>query len=200
MSPHGLYARERPPDCGRAALGYDWAKNMSSPSDADLVKAAAAGDTASLGVLFDRHAGRMKSLALRIVRAPEEAEDVVQEIFVQAWRQADRFDARRGTVLAWLSIMVRSRSLDRWRRKTTRRETAIADAHELESRTATDEMSAWATKGALSELPQDQRELLELAYWQGLSQTEIAERLNLPLGTVKTRMRTGLKKLREVLE
>jgi RNA polymerase sigma-70 factor (ECF subfamily) len=173
---------------------------MSSPSDADLVKAAAAGDSASLGELFDRHAGRMKSLALRIVRAPEEAEDVVQEIFVQAWRQADRFDARRGTVLAWLSIMVRSRSLDRWRRKTTRRETAISEAHELEARTATDDMSTWAAKGALSDLPQDQRELLELAYWQGLSQAEIALRLKLPLGTVKTRMRTGLKTLRSMLE
>ena len=164
------------------------------------MKAAAAGDAASLGELSDRHAGRMKSLALRIVRAPEEAEDVVQETFVQAWRQADRFDARRGTVLAWLSIMVRSRSLDRWRRKTTRRETAIAEAHELEARTATNDMSTWAAKGALSDLPKDQRELLELAYWQGLSQTEIAERLSLPLGTVKTRMRTGLKKLREMLE
>ena len=138
------------------------------------MKAAAAGDAASLGELSDRHAGRMKSLALRIVRAPEEAEDVVQETFVQAWRQADRFDARR--------------------------ETAIAEAHELEARTATNDMSTWAAKGALSDLPRDQRELLELAYWQGLSQTEIAERLSLPLGTVKTRMRTGLKKLREMLE
>lgn len=173
---------------------------MSRPSDADLVKAAAAGDAASLGELFDRHAGRMKSLALRIVRAREEAEDVVQEIFVQAWRQADRFDPRRGTVLAWLSIMVRSRSLDRWRRKTTRRETAIAEAQELEATSASDDMSTWATTSALADLPGEQRELLELAYWEGLSQTEIADRLNLPLGTVKTRMRTGLKKLRKALE
>ncbi len=174
---------------------------MSTLSDAELVAGAAAGNADCLGELFDRHASRMKALALRIVRAPAEAEDVVQEVFVQAWLQASRFDPRRGNVLAWLSIMARSRSLDRWRRRTTRRETAVSGAQELETLAAGgDDLTAWATKSALSDLPADQREPLELAYWEGLSQSEIAERLNLPLGTVKTRMRTGLKRLRESLE
>ena len=173
---------------------------MSTLTDAELVARAAAGKADCMGELFDRHAGRMKSLALRIVRNPEEAEDVVQEVFVQAWRQAGRFDATRGNVLAWLSIMARSRSLDRWRRRTTRRETAVTDAHEIQApSTAVGDPLAWAARGALSDLPADQRGPLELAYWEGLSQSEIAARLGLPLGTIKTRMRIGLKRLREAL-
>lgn len=185
----------------RVVVGYDWIRIMNTLSDAELVARAAAGDADCLGELFDRHSGRMKSLAQRIVRSAEEAEDVVQEIFVQAWLQAGRFDAQRGNVLAWLSIMARSRSLDRWRRKTTRRETAEADAPESEvPGGARDNLTAWATRSALDDLPTDQREPLELAYWEGLSQSEIAERLDIPLGTIKTRMRTGLKRLRELLE
>lgn len=173
---------------------------MSPLTDAELVAGAAAGNAERLGELFDRHAGRMKSLALRIVRSPEEAEDVVQEVFIQAWRQASRFDAARGNVLAWLSIMTRSRSLDRWRRRSTRRETAVSDAHELEAPGEADrDPSAWAARTALSDLPADQRGPLELAYWEGLSQSEIAARLGVPLGTIKTRMRIGLKRLREAL-
>ena len=176
------------------------AGGMKTLTDAELVARAAAGDAACLGELFDRHAGRMKSLAIRIVRNPEEAEDVVQEVFIQAWQQAARFDAKRGNVLAWLSIMTRSRSLDRWRRRSTRRETAVADAHELEAPRSTDDApSAWAANSALAELPADQRVPLELAYWEGLSQSEIAERLGVPLGTIKTRMRIGLMRLREAL-
>lgn len=173
---------------------------MNSLSDAELVGQAAAGHADSLGELFDRHAGRMKALATRIVRAPQEADDIVQEVFVQAWRQAGRFDPGRGTVLAWLSIITRSRSLDRWRRRATRREDSVSEAQELRSPvTPGDDLTAWAARSALSDLPEDQREPLELAYWEGLSQSEIAERLVLPLGTVKTRMRAGLKALRRRL-
>lgn len=173
---------------------------METASDAELVARAAAGHADSIGELFDRHAGRMKSLALRILRVGDEAEDVVQEVFVQAWQQAHRFDAQRGNVLAWLSIMTRSRSLDRWRRRTTRRESAVSEAHELEAPRPADNMAeGWAALTALGDLPEEQRQLLELAYWEGLSQSEIATRLGLPLGTVKTRMRIGLKTLREKL-
>lgn len=174
---------------------------MKTGSDAELVSRAAAGNAECMGELFDRHAGRMKSLALRIVRSPEEAEDVVQEVFVQAWQQAARFDAGRGTVLAWLSIMARSRSLDRWRRRSTRRETGVLEAHELAGPPSSkSDPSSWAARSALGALPAEQRTLLELAYWEGLSQSEISARLGLPLGTVKTRMRSGLRKLREDLE
>jgi RNA polymerase sigma-70 factor (ECF subfamily) len=176
-------------------------QGMSTLTDAELVARAAAGDANGLGELFDRHAGRMKSLALRIVRSPDHAEDVVQEIFVQAWQQAGRFDPQRGNVLAWLSVMARSRALDRWRRRATRRETAVSDAHALEAPPPADrDPSGWAARGALAELPPDQREPLELAYWEGLSQSEIAVRLGLPLGTIKTRMRIGLRRLRETLQ
>ena len=168
-------------------------------TDAQLVTRAASGQADALGELFDRHAGRMKALALRIVRSAEEADDVVQEIFVQAWQQAGRFDPARGNVLAWLSMMARSRSLDRWRRKTTRRETVVSEAHELKSTGAAEDPAIWAARSALSSLPTDQRRPLELAYWEGLSQSEIALTLNIPLGTIKTRMRTGLKHLRETL-
>lgn len=173
---------------------------MDSPSDAELVARAAKGDAASFTQLFDRHAGRMKSLALRILRAPEEAEDVVQETFVQAWRQAGRFDPGRGSVLAWLSITARSRALDRWRRRTTRRETEVKEAMGLSAPVATGiDPREWAARTALSDLPGDLREPLELAYWEGLSQSEISDRLQVPLGTIKTRMRTGLRRLRESL-
>lgn len=173
---------------------------METVSDADLVARAVAGHADSIGELFDRHAGRMKSLALRILRAGEEADDVVQEVFVQAWQQAGRFDAQRGNVLAWLSIMTRSRALDRWRRRSTRRESGVSEAHELEAPGPAENVAeGWAARTALADLPQDQRLPLELAYWEGLSQTEIAARLGLPLGTVKTRMRMGLKTLRERL-
>lgn len=181
---------------GRATI----AGVMNALTDAELVARAAAGDAEGLGELFDRHAGRMKSLALRIVRNPEDAEDVVQEVFVQAWRQAERFDARRGNVVAWLSIMTRSRALDRWRRLATRRETAVTEAYPLEAPpSAGDAPTSWAARTALLDLPEDQRGPLELAYWEGLSQSEIAERLGVPLGTIKTRMRLGLKRLRDVL-
>ncbi|MBX7186825.1 MAG: sigma-70 family RNA polymerase sigma factor [Vicinamibacteria bacterium] len=173
---------------------------MSPLTDAELVAGAAAGRAECLGELFDRHAGRMKALALRILRSPEEAEDVAQEVFIQAWQQASRFDADRGNVLAWLSIMTRSRSLDRWRRRSTRRETAVSDAHELEAPSEAGRgPSEWAARTALSDLPADQRRPLELAYWEGLSQSEIAARLGVPLGTIKTRMRIGLRRLREAL-
>lgn len=173
---------------------------MSGVSDTELVARAARGDGESLGLLYDRHAGRMRAIALRIVRAPEDAEDVVQETFVQAWRQADRFDEGRGSVGAWLSIITRSRALDRWRRRAARREASVPEGAEVAAPGGSGGGALhWATRGALSELPERERELLELAYWEGLSQAEIAERLALPLGTVKTRMRTGLKRLRERL-
>ena len=174
---------------------------MDSQSDAELVAGAAAGDASCLGELFDRHARRMKSLALRIVRLPEDAEEVVQEAFVQAWMQASRFDASRGNVLAWLSIMTRSRALDRWRRRSTRRETTVAETHDVEADTSGQAgPETWAVRSALTDLPPEQREPLELAYFEGLSQSEIAVRLDLPLGTVKTRMRTGLQRLRDALD
>ena len=162
----------------------------------------------ALGDLYDRHARLLFSLALRIVRERSDAEDVLQETFAQVWRQAGRFEAARGTVVGWLVTVARSRALDRLRQRRTRREGAagfdrVADSvadpsHALDLQLVTAEQADRVRK-ALAALPDDLRIPLELAYDEGLSQSEIAERLRTPLGTIKTRMRQTLIRLREAL-
>lgn len=160
----------------------------------------------ALGELYDRLGGRLLGLARRIVGGGGEAEEVVQEVFLHAWRAASSFDPTRGTVLTWLLIATRSRAIDRLRsrRSASRPETRSLD--ELgEGPAAGDDVEAnssvrqWATlcRSAIRQLPEDQRRALELAYFEGLTQEEIAARTASPLGTVKTRVRLGLMKLRE---
>jgi RNA polymerase sigma-70 factor (ECF subfamily) len=164
---------------------------------ASLIRRLTRGDQRALGELYDLYAGLVNGLAIRILRDPAEAEDTVQEVFVQAWQQASRFDASRGTPEAWLCTMTRSRALDRLRRRTSRREDpeqATAGSTAV-PRTA----EAIAVRDALEALPPEQRRALELAYYEGLTQSEIAERLREPLGTVKTRIRTAMTRLRGVL-
>jgi RNA polymerase sigma-70 factor (ECF subfamily) len=170
---------------------------MSAIGAEQLLERLAAGEREALSAFFDRYAGLVNALALRILRDGAEAEDVVQEVFVQVWRQAERFDAARGSAEAWLCTIARSRALDRLRRRAARREEpAEAAPGRSAPPRAADEL---AVRQALLQLPDDQRRPLELAYYEGLSQTEIAARLGAPLGTVKTRMRTALLRLREVL-
>lgn len=167
-----------------------------SPSET-LAERLRSGDETALGELFDRHAGLVNGLALRILRNATDAEDVVQEVFVQAWRQRGRFDQSRGSLQAWLCTITRTRALDRLRRMAARREEPEESAPAPSARPATeDQMSV---RKALAALSEDQRRALELAYYEGLTQTEIAERLNEPLGTVKTRIRAGMTRLREAL-
>lgn len=179
-------------------------------TDAELVTRLRAGEPAALAELYDRYADPLLALGYRMLGDRAEAEDVLLEAFEQAWREVDRFDPERGSVRVWLSIMVRSRSLDRIR-ASRRRERATADA----ARSGVEGVMTSASAGpadsseldelrshvmaALSALPAAQRETIELAYYGGLSQSEIATRLGVPLGTVKTRMRDGLQKLRTVL-
>ena len=163
-------------------------------------------DADALAELYDRLGGRLLGLARRILGASGEAEEVVQEVLLFAWRAASAFDPRRGTVLTWLLIATRSRSIDRLR---ARRPASRPEARSLEDlpedpRGADDVEKAsadrqWETRcrSALRQLPEDQRKALELAYFEGLTQQEIAERTATPLGTVKTRVRLGLMKLRE---
>ncbi|HET8643865.1 MAG TPA: sigma-70 family RNA polymerase sigma factor, partial [Vicinamibacteria bacterium] len=158
----------------------------------------AAGDPLALAELYDRYAALAYGLALRIVREAGEAEDVVQEAFVQVWRQAGRYDPARGSPEAWLCAIVRTRALDRLRRRATRRQREEEQAGPG-ARTP-DHDSVLALRQALSALGADQRRALELAYYEGLSQAEIAQRLGQPLGTIKTRIRTGLMRLRAALE
>ena len=155
------------------------------------------GDQAALGELYDLHAGLVNALALRILRDRAEAEEVVQEVFVQVWRQAARFDPERGSAQAWLCTIARTRALDRLRRRTSRREDPVESAPVPTGRPPHED--ALTVRRALAGLPDDQRRALELAYYEGLTQSEIAERLSQPLGTIKTRIRTALLRLREAL-
>jgi RNA polymerase sigma-70 factor, ECF subfamily len=177
--------------------------------DAVCVARVASGDSAALSSLYDAHSRAVYSLALRVVGDQADAEDVLQEVFTQAWRQASRFDVSRGSVAAWLLTMARTRAIDRLRARRARPDTAspIGDEALLGlSAPVVDpgEMLAAARDGerlrqALQELPFMQRIAIELAYFEGLTQSEIAERLEQPLGTVKTRIRVGLLKLRDSL-
>jgi RNA polymerase sigma-70 factor (ECF subfamily) len=194
-----------------AVVGFPGRSSESQAEDLGLLQRAAAGDSGGLGALYDRHGRAVYSLALRILGDEGDAEEVTQDVFAQAWRRAAQYDAARGTVAAWLLIMARTRAIDRFRARRVRPEGRVQaddDGLTLQQLPATDpdvasEMMA-AERGlrvrrALEGLPLLQRIALELAYFEGLSQREIAERLEQPLGTVKTRMRLGLLKLRDVL-
>jgi RNA polymerase sigma-70 factor, ECF subfamily len=170
---------------------------MAGTSTPDLLRRLAEGDAQALGAFYDAYAGLVNGLALRILRDQSEAEDVVQEVFVQAWRQAGRFDPARGTPEAWLCTIARTRSLDRLRRRAARREDPGDAAPAPTGQPRTEE--ALAVRAALEGLSPDQRRALELAYYEGLTQSEIAHRLGEPLGTIKTRIRTAMLRLRETL-
>lgn len=165
------------------------------------------GDEAALAALYDRYRTILFGLLLRILHNRAEAEDVLQEVFVQVWQRAASFDAARGKVFTWLVTLARSRAIDRLRALGSRSRTIEEAARESEigeriSDAEIDAISAQRgeiVRRALKQLPAEQRQVLLLAYFNGFSQSEIAERLNSPLGTVKTRMRSAMNKLRETL-
>jgi RNA polymerase sigma-70 factor, ECF subfamily len=167
----------------------------------------AKGDQDALGEVYDRHGRLVYSLALRIVRDQSDAEDIVQEVFSQAWRQASRYDPSRGTVVGWLLTLARSRSIDRLRGRRSRPDPSVDEARLRalpDPATPADDQVSWAgqaaqIRAALEGLSLLQRMAIELAFYEGLTHAEIAERLELPLGTVKTRIRQGLIKLRDRL-
>lgn len=173
--------------------------------DIDLLHAVARHDEAALADLYERYRIILYSLILRILHDREEAEDVLQETFIQVWRRAADFDEARGRAFTWLVTIARSRALDRLRSLGSRQRVATeaAAVTPTESSDAADEAlgteQGSIVRRALAELPEDQKRALYLAYFEGLTQSEIATRLGNPLGTVKTRMRTGMIKLREVL-
>jgi RNA polymerase sigma-70 factor (ECF subfamily) len=175
-------------------------------SDTDLLHAIARGDEAALAALYDRYSAILLGLLLRILRDRPEAEDVLQEVFLQVWRRAQDFDEARGRGFTWLVTLARSRAIDRLRSIDARVRAAEAAQREAQEETTADaaddvlhsEQRA-VVQAALARLPEEQRRALRLAYYDGLTQSEIAARLNQPLGTIKTRMRSGLIKLRELL-
>lgn len=169
------------------------------------MKAIAARDEAALAQLYDRYRVIVFGLLMRILNNREEAEDVLQEVFLQVWRKAGDFDENRGRPFTWLVTLGRSRGIDRLRTLASRDRVAEAGAREVieqVSDAATDTFKAeqrGLVNRALAQLPDEQKRPLMLAYFDGLTQSEIAARLGAPLGTVKTRMRTGLMRLRELL-
>lgn len=176
-------------------------------NDVELLKAVAAKDEAALGHLYDRYRLILFGVLVRILNSREEAEDVLQEVFLQVWRRAADFDENRGRPFTWLVTLARSRGIDRLRSLAARERVAVAGANEASeseqvSDAATDAIRSEqrdVVNSALSQLPEEQKRPLMLAYFDGLTQSEIATRLGAPLGTVKTRMRSGMMKLRELL-
>jgi RNA polymerase sigma-70 factor (ECF subfamily) len=202
-------AKRRTP--GRAGSGDEkslTARPDQDEFDAEMLRAVSRGDEDAFASVYDRYSPILFGLLLRILRSRSEAEDVLQEVFLQVWQQARSFDAARGRAFTWLVTLARSRAIDRLRAVDSRERAALRSA---EDTPPTPERQEWAedaairsehaeaVRSALAELPEEQRQVLVLAYLEGMSQSEIAAAKNQPLGTVKTRTRSGLKKLSEAL-
>lgn len=185
-----------------------------SPPDDDLLltQRVARGDEEALGHLYDRFGQAVYSLCLRIVRDSATAEELTQEVFVRLWRSAASFDAQRGRLSTWLLRIAHNLALNEIRRRQSRPVTAPDADWEAESATLADTSAesdpaqlaalrerAMAVRAALAKLPEAQRVAIELAFFGGLSQAEVAAALGDPLGTVKSRIRVGLQRLRELL-
>jgi RNA polymerase sigma-70 factor (ECF subfamily) len=172
--------------------------------DITLIERVVSRDANAVGELYDRHSRLLYGLILRIVRERSEADEVLQEVFVAVWNRAETYDVAVGSPVGWLVRIARNRAIDRVRANTARVRALESVPLELEA-TENPEMSASlgeqhrAVARALGAIPREQRDLIEEAYYLGLTHSELAERHNLPLGTVKTRIRTGLVTLRQQL-
>lgn len=164
----------------------------------------ASGDRDALGALYDRHGPTMMAIGVKILRNPREAEDLLHDVFVEAWKRARSYDPTRGSVRAWLHLRMRSRCLDRvksarWSKSQPLPEresqVGIADTPEMESLA-----DGVKLRAALSELPDDQRTVLLLGYFEGLSSSEIAERVGVPIGTVKSRVAAAMEKMKKAMD
>jgi len=174
-------------------------------SDVHLLQAIARRDEAALSSLYDRYRLILFGLLVRILSSRPEAEDILQDVFIQVWKRAADFDERRGKPFTWLVTLARSRAIDRLRQLGARDRVATAAARDAAEDTSDAALDAFRSEQkqivteALAQLTEEQRRALMLAYYEGLTQTEIATRIGSPLGTVKTRMRSGMIKLRELL-
>lgn len=180
-------------------------------ADIRLLERVVARDQAALAELYDRHCRLLFTLILRILRDRAEAEDVLQEVFVRVWDRADGYDASLGAPAAWLARISRNRAIDRLRARAVRADLTVPTtepALPLPDMTPSGDPEGLAVTGeqrraiqsALAALPDNQRELIESAFFEGYTQSELAERFDLPLGTVKTRIRTGMQTLKRALE
>lgn len=203
----GMQGEELP---GRPSRGADGSEaggdaRREAADDAALVAAVARGDKSAIGGLYDRHAALLLAVGLRILGERSHAEDVLHDVFIEAWHHARDFDPQRGTVRAWLVTRMRSRALDR--RATGARQARLADdvRRELGDEPAVSPPAAEApldgdrVRGQIKGLGSDLAAVIELAYFEGLTSSQIAERLAIPVGTVKSRMARALSTLREGL-
>jgi RNA polymerase sigma factor (sigma-70 family) len=186
------------------------AEDLSAARDRQLLRRIEGGDEEAFRSLFAAYAPSAMALAARVLRQSHLAEEIVQEAFVTLWLGAELYDERRGSVKAWLMTMVHHRAVDAVRREETQRRRADDATAELREETedpSDDVVEAVAApgeraavRGALDELPPEQREVLELMYFDGLSQTQVAEKTGAPLGTVKSRALLGMRRMRSELE
>jgi len=199
---------------GRESGGWSGARDGSSRSmdwdaheDNFLMGRIAAGDRDAFARLFDRHSPVVLGLLIRILGRRSEAEETLQEVFLQVWRQAGRYEPGRSTPRGWILVLARSRALDQLRSREARqrRETELSAAsaarqeHPVGTRGLEESERREQVSSALEVLPPEQRRCIELAFFEGLTQTQIASRLEAPLGTVKSRIHLGMSKLRQVL-
>lgn len=190
--------------------GSEPVSNLASKTDAELITLVTQGDQFALEALYERYSRAVYSFALRIVGDPSIAEELLQEVFVRVWQQGGSFRSSRGTLITWLLSITHNMSIDEVRRRNRRPQKAESAEPEMLLAALPDERmdvegEAWLSslrdtiQQALQQLPANQREVIELAYFQGLTQREIAETLGEPLGTIKTRMRLGMLKLKDQL-
>ncbi len=199
-----------PPNEPPPADGHDRDVPLAEQGDAELIGRASEGDARALEVLYDRYSRVVYSFALRILGDPQLAEELLQEVFFRVWQQGSAFRASRGTFITWLLSITHNMAIDEIRKRRRRPQKADREDPEAVLASVADpgitvEDESWlgALRGTISEamasLPPAQREAIELAYFRGLTQREVAEALGEPLGTTKTRMRLGMQKLRETL-
>jgi RNA polymerase sigma-70 factor, ECF subfamily len=184
---------------------------LTAPSqpvpDSVLIENMMAGDESALSKIYDRYSAMLFGMLIRILRDKEAAEEVLQDLFLQLWRNAGQFDASRGSLPAWLLVIGRNRAISRLRGRANREVLEEEDGAYANTFVSSQniEEEAWRAElrknliGALNELPPEQRQAVELAYFEGMTQSEIAAKTGSPLGTVKTRVRTAMQSLKRIL-
>jgi RNA polymerase sigma-70 factor, ECF subfamily len=181
---------------------------MQHAPDSALVEQMTTGDEAALAALYDRYAGMLFSMLMRILRDHQAAEEVLQDSFMQLWRGAARFDAARGSLPAWLMVIARNRAISRLRRRGHQETPEDVEAFPMNAVPSPVDLEDEAQrallveklKRAMAALSPEQREAVELAYFEGMTQTEIAARTRSPLGTVKSRVRAAMQSLKELFD
>jgi RNA polymerase sigma-70 factor, ECF subfamily len=175
-------------------------QSPNQKDDAALIDRIRAGDQSAMADLYDRYARVVYGVALRVLADTAAAEDVVQEVFLQLWRKPQAFDAERGRLAPWLAVISRNRAIDFLRKRSPDDdidEMPISTGMDLENEAA-QKLAVEKVRGVMGQLPQEQRKALEMAFFEGMTHTEIAGKTGEPLGTIKTRIRTGLLALRKV--